>query len=157
MKFTYTVDDDYIIPETRFDYDYIEQRVTLAKVNDQGCLRTALNYLYNTDGCTNLIPERFKIAEKYLEKAEILLARWLKTRTNGKLRKAYGCNSLRKAREARYRCQNCGFPDVRTLHLDHVEGRIKSATFACLCANCHNVKSREKDWNGEKRYVITLS
>jgi hypothetical protein len=36
------------------------------------------------------------------------------------------------------------------MNLDHVNGRVAGTPFACLCANCHTIKSRANDWNGEK-------
>jgi hypothetical protein len=153
MEFHIKIDDNYIIPETRFDNkDYIEDRVNLIPSEAKGCLKTALKYLYLSDGPINLPRDRFKVAEIYLELAEIVLAHWLVTRTNGSLRVDYGKESLICARKAHYRCEICGYSDVRTLHIDHVEGRIKGTKFACICANCHNIKSREKDWSGERRY-----
>ena len=66
------------------------------------------------------------------------------------LKKDYGANSLIAARNAKYKCQNaeCGFSDVRSLELDHVNGKKSkyTAIFACLCANCHNIKSFTHDW-----------
>jgi hypothetical protein len=34
------------------------------------------------------------------------------------------------------------------LNLDHVEGHSKKDLFACLCSNCHCLKSRANDWSG---------
>jgi|SRR5579884_831128 len=139
----------YVIPRDRFDDpNDIERRVKVVPPASQGALRSALRYLYLTDGPINLPPNRRKIAEPYLEPAEILLARWLAYRTNGGGRRDYGANALRQARFSHYRCERCGFPDVRTLELDHVRG-IAGKTFACLCANCHNIKSRKEDWIGK--------
>jgi len=153
LEFITTIDEIFVVPEVRFNNkDYIEKRIINADYIDRGYLRTVLKYLYLTDGPINLPRERFKKAEKYLDQAEMILARWLITRTNGSLRAEYGKESLISARNAHYRCQICGFPDVRVLHIDHVNGRVFGSNFACLCANCHNIKSREKDWSGEKRY-----
>lgn len=91
------------------------------------------------------------MAELYLEPRERVLMRWLYNRTNGNLRATYGAKALRAARVSRYRCEHCGFADLRALHIDHVHGRTTETPCACLCANCHNIKSREHDWSGEKR------
>jgi hypothetical protein len=51
----------------------------------------------------------------------------------------------------RWCCSESGFADVRALNLDHVEGRVPQATFACLCADCHAIKSRRLDWTEKAR------
>ena len=155
-RFTYLVEREFVIDAARFDDEaYIEARVQQVPAPVHGPMRTTMLYLYRTDGPTNLRPERFKAAEPYLQPAERIVARWLRTRTNGKLRKDYGTRSLRCARVARYRCSACGYPDVRALNLDHVEGRrSEHSTFTCLCANCHSIKSRGVDWLGRAREPV---
>ena len=150
--FQCSVDPLFTVPAERFtDAGFIERRVAAVPEAVRGHLRSVLRYLYESGGPTNLPPERFKPAEKHLEPAEVIVARWLRTRTNGNLRKSYGKPALLAARSSRYRCVQCSFPDVRTLHLDHVTGRLSPSAFACLCANCHNIKSRNGDWTGKKR------
>lgn len=147
------VQGEFIIPLDRFDSpDYIRSRLALAPEPARGALRTALSYLYLSEGPMNLPRDRLKLAEADLEPRERVLARWLQTRTNGNLRSTYGARALQAARSERYRCAECGFADVRALHLDHVDGRVAGTGFACLCANCHNIKSRKHDWSGERRY-----
>ena len=137
----------FLIPIDRFDdADYVESRLSNVDTSAVGSLRTALRYLYLTDGPINLPRERLKKAEPYLEPAERVVVRWLYTRTNGSLRKRYGVNALRSARRQRYRCEHCGHADVRVLNLDHVDGLGKRERFACLCTNCHCLKSRVHDW-----------
>ena len=141
-------DREYLIPMERFDNtEYIDKRVSSAS-EAAGPLRTTLKYLYLSDGPVNLPPDRLKVAKPFLEPAEQILARWLYTRTNGSERKNYGALGLRAARRQRYRCEHCGHADVRVLNLDHVEGRRRQGDFACLCANCHMLKSRAHDWTG---------
>jgi hypothetical protein len=140
---------DYIIPIERFDNSkYIEDRVAAAPPEAAGSLRTALSYLYLISGPVNLPRPRLKTSEPFLDPAEIVIARWLQTRTNGSQRKNFGAPALRAARCQRYRCEQCGHEDVRKLHLDHINGRKNSGGFACLCANCHMIKSRIYDWSG---------
>ena len=127
---------------------YIGVRVTAAAPSDRGSLRTVLTYLYQDDGPINLPRSRLKIGARYLDATEHVLVRWLYTRTNGSERKKYGKRAFLAARRSRYRCEDCGFADVRALNLDHVEGRTADTPFACLCANCHSIKSRERDWLG---------
>jgi hypothetical protein len=142
--------DQTTIDLKRFNNNaYIEERVIAADLADRGSVKTALRYLYLDDGPINLPRDRQKIAEKYLEDAERILIRWLATRTNGSERKNYGSRALITARSTRYRCQQCGFSDVRCLNLDHIDGRVDGTEFACLCANCHTIKSRQKDWSGK--------
>ena len=150
--------DSYLRPDAlaidgaRFNNpDLIEERVASIDRAIQGSLRTALRYLYMDDGPVNLPRDRLLAAEGHLEPAERVVIRLLYTRTNGSLRAAYGANSLRAARTSRYRCGECRFPDVRALNLDHVDGRVAGSPFACLCANCHSIKSRRGDWSGKRR------
>lgn len=143
-------DRDYLIPMERFDNsEYIEGRVSAAPPETAGSLRTTLTYLYSSSGPINLPRSRLKKSEPFLEDAERVLVRWLQTRTNGSERKNYGSPALHAARSQRYRCEHCGHADIRVLHLDHVEGRKNAGGgFACLCANCHMLKSRKHDWSG---------
>jgi hypothetical protein len=145
------------IDATRFNNTgHIEPRVASAPEASRGALKTCLAYLYKDDGPLNLPRDRLLAARPYLEPAELLVVQWLYTRTNGNLRKAYGAESLKAARIARYRRSVCNFSDVRVLNLDHVQRRIQGTPFACLCANCHTIKSREVDWTGEKPVHLML-
>lgn len=142
---------DYTIPLDRFDrLDLIEARVSCVPEAAQGALRTALKYLYLDAGPINLPRSRLIAAEPFLEPRERTVVRWLQTRTSGTLRSTYGSGALLVARRSHYRCEECGYADVRALQLDHVTGRANTE-FACLCANCHSIKSRAHDWLGEKR------
>lgn len=135
-----------------FDNDaLIDERVAAVEVSARGALRTALNYLYKDGGPINLPRGRLLTAEPHLSLAEKMVIRWLYTRTNGNLRKTYGADALRAARASRYRCEVCGFSDVRVLNIDHVNGQVAGTAFACLCANCHTIKSRASDWSGSKQ------
>lgn len=114
---------------TRFNDDaLIQKRITEATFPDRGSLHTALKYLYMDDGPINLPRDRLKLAKPYLDEAERILIQWLQTRTNGSERRNYGKDALLAARRSRYRCQHCGFADIRTLNLDHVEGRVTGAS-----------------------------
>ena len=140
------------IDATRFNNNgHVESRLAAVRTEEQGALRTALSYLYLDDGPINLPRLRLLAAESHLDATERIVIRWLYTRTNGSLRSEYGADALRAARASRYRCETCGFADVRVLNLDHVNGRTAGTPFACLCANCHTIKSREKDWTGNSR------
>jgi hypothetical protein len=139
------------IDGSRFNDDgYIESRIANAPVADRSSLRTALGYLYRDNGPVNLPRDRLHVAEPHLEAAELLVMRWLYTRTTGNLRSSYGAAALLAARGSRYRCEVCQFGDVRVLNLDHVKGHVVGTPFACLCANCHAIKSRASDWTGQK-------
>lgn len=140
-----------VINAEAFNNDsHIEARVSAVGAGAQGALRTALCFLYQDDGPINLPRLRLVVAEEFLDEAERVVIRWLYTRTNGSLRKTYGSAALLAARVSRYRCEVCGFPDVRVLNIDHVDGRVVGTAFACLCANCHAIKSRKHDWTGLK-------
>jgi len=150
-EYKININDSFAVLEERFNnLDLIEKRVKCVPTDVQGSLRSTLKYLYIEDGPVNLQKDRLKMSVSYLDENEIILAKWLITRTNGSLRKTYGKNALLAARTAHYKCKQCGYPDLRVLHLDHVEGkRNNKSTFACLCANCHNIKSRKYDWDGK--------
>lgn len=153
MKFYCELNEKFIVAEERFDNEkYIEERISKVPENDRRKLKSVLAYLYLEDGPVNLTNDKYGVIEKYLEEVEIIVAKWLKTRTNGSLRKSYGSRAMLQAKKAKYRCEICGYADVRALHIDHVDGRVEDTDFACLCANCHNIKSREYDWDGSKRY-----
>jgi hypothetical protein len=136
------------------DEQHVAGRVSAVPKEVRGSLQTALRYLYLDNGPVNLPAKRRKVAEPYLDDAERIIIRWLSTRTNGRLRADYGASALRAARASRYRCSECQFADVRTLNLDHVAGRVAETAFACLCANCHAIKSRKSDWTGRKRIQV---
>lgn len=141
--------ESWTIPLTRFnDAAWIETRLASAPADARGGLGTALRYLYLDDGPTNLEPARFRVAVAHLEPVEERAARWMKTRTNGSERKRYGKKSILAARRARFRCEDCGHSDVRTLEIDHVDGRLGETDLRCLCANCYRIKSHS---DSEKR------
>lgn len=148
MKHEVEVDASWVIPEDRFTPAYVETRLANVPTDHHPSLRSALNYLYVVDGAKTLDRSRLIVAETYLSPAERALIRWLHTRSNGSERKNYGPDSVVAAKISRHRCKRCRYPDVRSLHIDHVHGRSEGAIreFECLCANCHAVKSREKDW-----------
>lgn len=144
MEWHVAVDDAYVIDQSWFDdRTALEQRVAAAAKEDQGSLRTALAYLYLSDGPVNLPAKRRKVALPYLNAAERIALTWLYTRTNGSERKRYGIKVMPAARRACLRCERCGMPDVRTLNLDHIDGRSGPTEFQVLCANCHHLKSFE--------------
>lgn len=130
--------------------DLINERVQNVPTECRSALRLVLSYLYLEDGPTNLRNPQYRQAEPYLTVYEVVLSRYLKSRTNGSGRRAYGKTALCHIRKIGYACECCGFRDVRALNLDHAYGRAKSVFFV-LCANCHNIKSRQFDWLGKKR------
>jgi hypothetical protein len=143
--------DEFCVPVDHLNNaDLIQQRVEHAPPKVRSALRLVLSYLYLVEGPTNLRTPQYREAEPYLMPYEVILSRYLKSRTNGAGRKAYGKPALRHVRTVGYRCECCGCNDVRVLNLDHVHGRGKPIFFL-LCANCHNLKSRLFDWLGEKR------
>lgn len=145
--FSVDLDEAFVIDSRRFDNAaLIETRLLRAPEDSRSALRTALSYLYTTGGPINLPRNRLKSARNYLDPAEQIVIHWLHTRTNGSLKRKYGTRALIAARKARYRCERCAFPDVRALTIDHVNRQDAGTAFACLCANCHAIKSRELDW-----------
>jgi hypothetical protein len=130
--------------------ELIERRVKDIPAEAQSALRLVLSYLYLIDGPPNLRNPQYLRAEPYLTPYEVILSRYLKSRTNGTGRRAYGKPALHHMRKVGYRCECCGFQDVRALNLDHVYGKGQQV-FLLLCANCHNIKSRQFDWLGKSR------
>jgi hypothetical protein len=151
MEFKLDIEDSFVVPLDRFDnLDYIRTRVdNITFEDDKGSLESILRYIYLSDGPKNVVLKRYKISIQYLDPCEQILIKWLKSRTNGRLRKKYGEKSLTAARNAKYKCEECGFSDVRVLQLDHKERNNTETEFSCLCANCHQIKSRKEDWNGK--------
>lgn len=142
---------EFCVPEDRLNNaQLIDERVERVPSGSQAALRLVLSYLYLVDGPTNLRNPQYRSAEPYLEPYEIILSRYLKSRTNGTARRTYGKPALHHARSVGYQCECCGYRDVRVLNLDHAHGRAEPIFFL-LCANCHSIKSRLFDWLGTKR------
>jgi len=127
--------------------DAIEARVAEVPESDRGPFQLALGYLYLTDGPKSIPREGKNAAEKHLNEAELFVFQWLYKRTDGKLRRIYGANVLDAVKKSRYQCAQCGFADVRALHLEKIELEAEAATpqFVCLCANCNTIAAREKE------------
>lgn len=142
----------FVVPQGAIDdVPAIQRRVDAAPQEARSALRLVLSYLFETDGPTNLRNPQYRVAEPYLTELEIILARYLKSRTNGVGRKNYGKASLLAMRRSAYRCEVCQENDVRLLVLDHANGRDDVAEFFVLCSNCHQLKSRLFDWTGKKK------
>jgi hypothetical protein len=141
---------DYVIDTKWFDNLAAIGKRASAAPELVGKLRTTLGYLYLDGGPKNLPRATLRACVHLLTPAEKVVTLWLQSRTNGHLRRNYGHASALAAKRARYRCEGCGFADVRALNLDHVDGRGSKA-FRCLCANCHAIKSRAHDWTGRAR------
>ena len=72
---THGRDGDYAIPVERFDnVAYIEARVSRAPESARGVLRTALKYVYLTNGPVNLPRDRHLLSFDHLERREQILA-----------------------------------------------------------------------------------
>ena len=117
-------------------------------------LKLVLSYLYLTAGPVNLRNPQFAPGAELLTPAELIMVRYLKTRTNGNGRRHYGQAALHAARKAKYRCEACDNGDVRVLVLDHAFGSKDTKNFFMFCADCHQIKSRLFDWTGKKREAI---
>ena len=142
----------FLVPSRTLDNERrIRSRVRSAPLEARKALNAVLSYLFLTDGPHNLRNPVFRTAEPHLRMYEAILARSLKSRTNGNGRKHYGKSALIAIRKAKYRCEGCNEGDVRLLVLDHVNGRSDTASFFVLCANCHQLKSRLFDWTGSSR------
>lgn len=129
----------------------IERRCRRKGVKHPDSLRKLLEYLYLFNGRRTMTRKICEEAEPDITPCEKILGKYFKARTNGPGRHAYGLASLRAAQKARFRCQACGESDVRTLQMNHVNGRNDNKTFMMLCANCHMVKSRAFDFTGKRK------
>ncbi len=145
----YTIDLAYLD-----NTDAIAARCEGLERNVAVSLKLVLSYLYLTGGPLNLRNPQYNPCAELLSPAELVMTRYLKTRTNGNGRRHYGQAALRAARKAKYRCEACSNGDVRVLVLDHVNGRTDVKNFFMFCADCHQIKSRLFDWTGKKREVI---
>jgi len=145
----YTID-----PALLDNAEAIEVRCKGLEKKVAASLKLVLSYLYLTDGPLNLRNPQFKPSAELLSPAELVMVRYLKTRTNGNGRRHYGQAALLAAREAKYRCKACDNGDVRVLVLDHAFGSKDVKNFFMFCADCHQIKSRLFDWTGKKREVI---
>lgn len=142
----YTINPDAFDNETAITLRCQDLEPKVAK-----SLRLVLSYLYLTAGPVNLRNVQFNPSAKLLSTAELVMVKYLKSRTNGNGRRRYGQPALRAARKARYRCEACDNADVRVLVLDHANGRDDVENFFMFCADCHQIKSRLFDWSGKKR------
>ena len=134
---------------------------TVADPTERTALAKVLRYLYlsaesldagGLSSVLNMDTRSRQLAEPYLNDGEIIMSRYLATRTNGSGRKNYSKPALHRMRQARYRCEDCSSPDARTLVLDHTVGRkVDPTKLQVLCANCHQIKSRLHDWLGVAR------
>lgn len=151
------IPNDWIIPKDRFNNpEYIETRCATTEENLKGNLRSALKYLYldHRNGGISSFNKDVKniiLNEKLLEDREIIIFKYLFTRTNGSEKYVVGRPGIIAAKTSRYKCENCGNPDVRVLCLDHIWDGNVLVGFKMLCNNCHGIKSREEDWNGTKK------
>ncbi|MBX2907857.1 MAG: hypothetical protein KF744_17560 [Taibaiella sp.] len=154
---TISIPGEWIISQDRFNnQSYVESRCASADKSLQGNLRSALKYLYLDEehGGISTFSKTAKNAvleNKLLEPAEVIIFKYLFTRTNGSEKYHYGKPALVAAKAARYRCQRCNSPDVRSVCLDHVWSNDLLTGFKMLCYNCHAIKSREDDWQGSKK------
>ena len=129
------------------DSDAISARVAKVPESDQESFQLALGYLYLTDGPKSIPREGKGAAEKHLSEAELFVFQWLFKRTDGKLRKIYGAKVLDAVKKSRYQCAQCGFADVRALHIEKADDEKESGEkqFVCVCANCNTIAAREKE------------
>jgi len=141
-------DSCFQVDETSIgDGNSTEARVAAVEESDRDALRRTLGYLYLKDGPLSIARDSKTQAEQYLTPVELFVLRWLYKRTDGKLRRFYGPATLEAVRRSRYRCEKCGFADVRALNTEKADcdkeaGQIR---FACLCANCNTVEARAKE------------
>ena len=146
----YTIDPTYFNNKPALD----ARAANLPVPADKAFFRKALGFLYLTEVKNSpleadrlLKSDRRTLLSHYLTPAEWQIFKNL-TKFAHSSRKRYGHAAVQAAREDRYRCRICKMPDVRTLEMDHVNGRSDTQNFQLLCSNCHKIKSREVDWKG---------
>jgi hypothetical protein len=146
MDYSVQIGDEWILPEERFDNAaLIDVRARNHDPTKRAAFSRAMRFLYMSNGAKNLSRDQMLACLPTLEAREKRAIRWIYTRTNGSERKNYGPDSIVAMRKAKFRCQRCGFPDVRTLQVDHVTGRkAKPFVFQCLCANCHSIETYDR-------------
>ena len=129
--------------------DAIATRLTTIEEAKRESVGAVLRYLFVSGGPKNITREQKTAAETELTPVEQFVLQWLHKRTDGKLRRHYGPGVLSAVKRALYRCERCGFADVRALNLERQ--RVDEASverknsFICICANCHTVESRAKE------------
>ena len=141
-------DSSFQVDETLIgDGDSIEARVAVVAESDRDALRRTLGYLYLEDGPLSIARDSKTQAEQHLTPVELFVFRWLYKRTDGKLRRFYGPGTLEAVKRSRYRCEKCGFADVRALNIEKADydEEVGRERFACLCANCNTVQARAKE------------
>jgi hypothetical protein len=145
MEWITVVDDSCVIDDAMFDnVSSIANRVAAADQAHRAGLRHVLERLYLSQGAVNISADKLALAKIYLSVAERIVVNLLRG-----WRTRYGAAAFIEGRRSRYRCSKCSFPDVRVLHCDHVQRENPMTPVACMCANCHNIKSREVDWTGK--------
>lgn len=131
--------DEFSIEKLRFNNGrYVVKRVLAvrAPATVREALHATLGYLYFDEGPAYLPQEWLLTALQHLDAAERVVVRWFYTRSDGRICPRYGSEGVRIARMSRYRCDTCGYADVRVLGLERVKGRPKEIPFACLCPDC---------------------
>lgn len=129
------------------DRGSIEARVAEVTESERETLNLALSYLYLADGPGSISRDAKSQSEQHLTPVELFVLQWLHKRTDGKLRHIYGSEALTAVKRSHYRCERCGFADVRALNIEKTECDEASAQqrFSCLCANCNTVAARAKE------------
>jgi hypothetical protein len=151
------IPEDWVIPTERFNNIVdIDSRCNAVDERLNGNFRSVLKYLYvdpENGGISSISPAVKKrvIENKLLEETEAVLFKSLFTRSNGANKKEYGPGALLAARNARYKCEDCNNPDIRTHCIDHMWREGSLIGFQLLCHNCHAIKSRKEDWTGDKK------
>ena len=141
-------DSSFQIDETLIgNCDSIHERAIRIADSEREPLGLVLGYLYLHDGPRSITRDHKTRAEPNLTPVELFIFQWLYKRTDGKLRRFYGPDALQAAKRSRFRCEECGFADVRALNLEKIaqDDETDGTRFACLCANCNTVRARVKE------------
>lgn len=152
------IDNDFVIDVEQIkNQELLQKRIDGVEKKFKNELCKILRYLYSDNAKGTLSKGvHFKhVSSHHLSKAEKKILSWFYTRTNGRLKKSYGPNSIICVKHANFRCCWCQNPDVRVLQIDHVTGRKDESgspkriffpwDFQCLCANCHTIKTVESN------------
>lgn len=147
-EISFEIDDSWIDGE-----DLINARLASIEEGSRAAVELVLRYLFVSGGPHTIDRSAKTLAEEHLSPAEKFVLQWLYKRTDGKLRRHYGPGVLDAVKRSRYRCERCGFRDVRALNLEKTErdepeaesGSKGRVNLVCLCANCNTVAARAKE------------
>ena len=182
LPYRQSIEAEWVIddgPGSLFDKpDAIRARAGRVPAEHQELVEKALRYMFLSKGEPKspiLYPngqrkEKLALLAQYLTLGELRVFTYLTNRTRPypkhipdvgtvevtkSLRNNLGTGALRRMQAAFFRCESCGMPHVYTLTIDHVNGiQFDRVALQVLCANCHIIKSHNKDFHKERNQLV---